>query len=207
MPRFDIRIAIVFVIVGLTGFYWGQGSSPSGPASILDSLKEPAAAQPFVADSRVKASGCLVNGPYPDHECTPGALLPNVTAQQTCVAGYTATVRSVSVSLKRQVYKEYNIAYPPPFGSYEADHFIPLTLGGSNDIANLFPEAAQPTPGFRDKDLVEDYLHEQVCAGVISLSAAQRAITTDWVAVYNAISSSDLAQLKSKYASWSKTGD
>ena len=31
-----------------------------------------------------------------------------------------------------------------------------LELGGSNDIKNLWPEAALPTPGFHEKDAVED---------------------------------------------------
>jgi hypothetical protein len=71
----------------------------------------------------------------------------------------------------------------------------------------LFPEAADPKPGYRDKDIVENYLHEAVCSGKISLSAAQRAIVTDWVAVYKSITPSDIARLKAKFADWSKTGD
>jgi hypothetical protein len=207
--RFDIRLAVVFVVAGLTGFYWGLGDLPSIEQS-LAFLRVPAPVAdigPFVADNRVKAADCQAVGGLPDHECTPGAVFPNITAEQTCVSGYTKTVRSVSVSLKKEIYKSYGIAYPPPFGSFEADHFIPLALGGNNDIANLFPEAAEPKPGFREKDLVENYLHEQVCSGKISLSNAQRAIATNWIAVYKSMSPSIIAELKSKYASWSKTGD
>jgi hypothetical protein len=61
---------------------------------------------------------------------------------------------------------------------------ISLELGGSNDIANLWPEAASPTPGFHQKDQVENYLHDQVCAGKISLSEAQEEIATNWLTVY-----------------------
>jgi len=203
-------LALSFILAGLTGFYWGQGTSaPTGSADLLSALSgtSPANSKPFVADDRVKAADCIINGAYPDHECTPGAVFPNVTTTQTCVAGYTKTVRNVSVSLKKQVYQEYGIPYPPTFGSYEADHFIPLTLGGSNEIGNLFPEAAAPKPGFREKDIVENYLHEQVCDGHILLPAAQRAIATDWLAVYKSMSPSDIARLKAKYADWSKTGD
>jgi hypothetical protein len=105
------------------------------------------------------------------------------------------------------VYQEYGVAYPPPFGTYEADHFIPLTLGGSNDIANLFPEAASPQPGFKEKDLVENYLHQKVCSGDITLSAAQHAIAANWLAVYNTISPTDLNALRQAYKSWAATGD
>jgi hypothetical protein len=213
MKNYNWRIIFLFVVAALTGFYWGQGSvsttnQDSSALIAVDKVKTLIKDdRPFVADNRLKESGCFVNGSYPDHECTPGAVFADVTAEQTCVSGYTKTVRSVSVKLKKEVYAEYSIAYPPPFGSYEADHFVPLALGGNNDIANLFPEAAGPKPGFRDKDLVENYLHEQVCAGKISLAAAQRAIVTDWVAVYKSMPPSDIARLKAKYADWSKSGD
>jgi len=34
-------------------------------------------------------------------------------------------------------------------------------------------------------DQVENYLHDQVCQGAISLQQAQREIATNWLAVYN----------------------
>jgi hypothetical protein len=61
---------------------------------------------------------------------------------------------------------------------------VALEIGGSNDIANLWPEAAEPRPGFHEKDLVENYLHDQMCAGTMSLLEAQRAIATNWLDVY-----------------------
>jgi hypothetical protein len=64
---------------------------------------------------------------------------------------------------------------------------VPLEIGVSNDIANLFPEAAEPKPGFHEKDQVENYLHEQVCAGRMNLFDAQRAIATDWLQVYQGL--------------------
>lgn len=70
-------------------------------------------------------------------------------------------------------------------GQYEVDHLVSLQLGGSNDIANLWPEAASPKPGFHEKDRVENYLHDQVCSGAISLSQAQAEIATNWLNVYN----------------------
>jgi hypothetical protein len=81
------------------------------------------------------------------------------------------------------VYAEYGIVERSP-GEYEVDHHVPLELGGSNDIANLWPEAAAPQPGFHEKDLVENYLHDQVCGGRMSLLDAQRAIATNWIDVY-----------------------
>ena len=38
----------------------------------------------------------------------------------------------------------------------EIDHIIPLELGGSNDIANLFPEPGAGAAGFREKVRLEN---------------------------------------------------
>jgi hypothetical protein len=96
-------------------------------------------------------------------------------------------VRNVPSSEKDQVYAEYAITHHST-GQYEVDHLVSLELGGSNDIANLWPEAASPKPGFHEKDKVENYLHDQVCSGAISLPEAQKEIATNWLAVYNRMS-------------------
>lgn len=163
---------------------------------------EPLDTSPAKLDIRVKTASCTLIGPYPDHACTPGAVIATTSLDALCTSGYTKTVRNVSTSLKKKVYKEYGITYPQPTGSYEADHLIPLELGGNNDIANLFPEAALPAPGFKEKDLVENYLHAQVCGGEMALGRAQEAIATDWLKVYNGLSEDELQSLKAAYASW-----
>ena len=155
-------------------------------------------------DVVVKSTDCAVQGSLPDHDCTPGTVFKNVDQAIICVQGYTKTVRSVSVATRKKVFAEYNIAWPEPFGSYETDHLIPLALGGSNEIANLFPEAASPYPGFKEKDVVENYLHEQVCAGSIALSAAQEQIANNWLLIYNNLSEQTIKDLKNKYKSWAK---
>jgi hypothetical protein len=55
---------------------------------------------------------------------------------------------------------------------------VSLELGGSNDATNLWPEVP-PSPN--PKDQVEDTLHDAVCAGQVSLAAAQNAIASDWM--------------------------
>lgn len=150
--------------------------------------------------SRIKTTNCHVIGPYPDRDCSPGAIFPNATLEQICVSGYTKKVRNVSVATKKKVYASYGIPYPQKTGTYEADHIIPLELGGSNDTANLFPEAQDPRPGFREKDLVENYLHAEACAGRIDLGAAQKQIASDWLAVYNALSADEVKSLRSYWS-------
>jgi hypothetical protein len=80
---------------------------------------------------------------------------------------------------KDKVFAEYGIAQHPQ-GSYEIDHLISLELGGSNDLKNLWAEAATPKPGFHEKDSVENFLHDQVCSGKMALKQAQTAIATNW---------------------------
>ncbi len=141
----------------------------------------------------------LYAGNLPDRRLTPGDIL-DVSIETLCVPGYTKTVRNVPESEKRAVYAEYGIKLYKGIGKdYEVDHLISLELGGSNDIKNLWPEAyfpvdrdefggkGNPLPGARQKDLVENFLHRQVCEGKITLKAAQYSIANDWTEIYNDI--------------------
>ncbi|MBX4192566.1 HNH endonuclease [Candidatus Parcubacteria bacterium] len=150
-----------------------------------------------------KTSSCAVRGPLPDPNCTPGSVFTDLTLERMCTPGYTKEVRNVSTKLKAQIYAAYNIEYPQPTGSYELDHLIPLALGGSNDASNLFPESEEPNPGFKEKDVVEVYLQEEVCAGHVALALAQVQIAKDWLAVYNEIDKSVVSRIKQKYSNWS----
>ena len=133
---------------------------------------------------QTKTSGCMAHDGLADSACTPGAIFPNATKDIICQSGYSRSVRNVPTSEKNQVYAEYGITHHSA-GQYEVDHLVSLELGGSNDIANLWPEAASPKPGFHEKDQVENYLHNQVCSGAMPLKEAQIEIATNWLAVYN----------------------
>jgi hypothetical protein len=141
-------------------------------------------AAPAHLGQRTKTSGCVVNGKLPDGACTPGAIIATATKAQICQAGYAKDTRNVPTAEKDAVYAEYGVRSHKT-SEYEVDHLISLELGGSNDIANLWPEAAAPRPGFHEKDQVENYLHDQVCVGAISLDQAQIQIATNWLAVYD----------------------
>lgn len=154
-------------------------------------------------DPRTRSAHCMLRGASPDHACTPGAVFPGVTMEKICVPGYSKTVRSVSTKLRKAVFAEYGISYPQPRGAFEVDHFIPLALGGNNDIANLFPQPAEPIPGFHEKDVVEIYLYEEVCAGRAALQAAQEEVSNDWLAIYDKLSPEQIEQIKAEVRSWS----
>jgi len=103
-----------------------------------------------------------------------------------CVPGYTKKVRDVPDAVKRQVYAADGIQNPAP-RAYEIDHLIPLELGGSNAVANLWPQSYQTQPwNAHVKDRLENELHRLVCSGQLPLDTAQRDIATDWIAASQA---------------------
>ena len=152
-------------------------ASPADEAIAQAALAKTASAQTVsLAASSTKAGPAYE---YPNPSLTPGAVL-TTDASTICVPGYAASVRDVSTATKKQVYAEYGVSYPQALGAYEVDHFIPLEIGGSNDITNLWLEPATPTPGFHQKDQFENFEHGQVCNGTISAAEAQSRMASDW---------------------------
>jgi hypothetical protein len=74
---------------------------------------------------------------------------------------------------------------PKSYGrSIEIDHIVSLELGGSNDIANLFPEPGSGKANYHAKDKLENKLHAMVCSGEITLGAARHGIASNWEKLY-----------------------
>lgn len=119
---------------------------------------------------------CTVQDNRPDATCTPGSIFPDATSTQICVPGYAKSMRNVSTSTKRKVYTAYGIISRKT-GEYSIDHLISLQLGGSNDIANLWPLETETK---KSKDRIENYLHKQVCTGKVTLKEAQVKIAGNW---------------------------
>jgi hypothetical protein len=176
-------IATIVILAIISGVAYALIRDTSTTASPLPPSSSPSASQPYLPPAPTKTAGCHVVGALPDANCTPGAVIATAMTDQICKPGYSGGVRNVSDSEKRAVYAEYGI-YTHQTGQYEVDHLISLELGGSNDIANLWPEAANPKPGFHQKDGLENTLHAKVCAGTITLAEAQREIATNWLQAY-----------------------
>lgn len=122
-------------------------------------------------------------GKLPDPSCTPGSIDPAVTQatirSTICRSGWTGKVRPPESQTE---HAKFEVAYPAYHIASrvrsELDHLVPLELGGSNDITNLWPEAGSvPNP----KDKVENALKHAVCDGKVRLVAAQNAIAADWL--------------------------
>jgi len=118
-----------------------------------------------------------------DLKVTPGEADSQLTAKKLCAAGFhTASDRHVTESQKKRICAEYGRTEGCPGRGYEIDHLISIELGGSNSDANLWPQPVDGPNriGFHAKDKVENALHRKVCAGEISLPAAQKCIAADW---------------------------
>jgi hypothetical protein len=126
----------------------------------------------------VSPHGSSPKGPYAaDGTRTPGVLNPDVTQSNVdstvCVRGWTKTIRpptSYTNELKGRQMREYGVGGSP--SDYQEDHLISLELGGHpTDPRNLWPE---PYPRAAEVDSIENDLNAKVCAGDLSLAAAQR---------------------------------
>jgi hypothetical protein len=136
---------------------------------------------------RTKTSGC-VRGALPDSACSPGAFYTGLTKDVLCSSNFhTGDIRNVPGSVKAAVYREYGLAPTGHGHTYEVDHIISLELGGSNQIGNLYPEAASANPGFHTKDALENKTAALMCDGKISLVEAQHDIATNWIALYKKV--------------------
>jgi hypothetical protein len=62
-----------------------------------------------------------------------------------------------------------------------------LELGGSNDVANMYPEPGSAPASFHVKDKLENKLHRLVCDGSMTLRAAQIGIARNWKTLYQAL--------------------
>jgi hypothetical protein len=66
----------------------------------------------------------------------------------------------------------------PAIGLDETRHSRPAPI--------CSPRRPKPTPGFHEKDRLENRAHDRVCAGARPLRATQRLIATNWTALFSA---------------------
>jgi len=125
----------------------------------------------------------LIKVIYPNSTMTPGDILSN-NLTEICASGYSDSVRDVSQADRNAVYAEYLLSPNQPEGSFEVDYLVPLSLGGSNNIKNLWPQPAEPRPGYKEKDRLETYYHNQVCNGEMDLREAQVIMANNWFQGY-----------------------
>lgn len=104
----------------------------------------------------------------PNPARTPGVVRP-LSLQQICSTRWGKDRRLVTTAMKQQVAAWYGLPWSQHH-TVEFDHLIPRSLGGADRVENLWPEVWADA---RKKDVREAYLSRAVCAGTISLRAAQ----------------------------------
>jgi hypothetical protein len=131
---------------------------------------------------------------YPDPALTPGATDPDATKESLCGQDF-KEVNFAPNNLRSEVFARYGVDqrhYPCPC---ELDHFIPLELGGSETLENLWPQPYHAEDyNARMKDYVERRLHKEVCEDDITLQRAQEIIRTDWVKCYTTYNEGELCK-------------
>jgi hypothetical protein len=173
-----------------------QKMCPSVPTATPPNLFADACSKAATAVAKPPMANVLAPHARPavvmaDLTLTPGLARSEATREQLCAPDFTTSkFRHTTAAMKHTAYDEYHRTKEAGV-CCEVDHLIPLELGGADDVHNLWAEPYTPTPGAHEKDRVENYLREQVCAGNISLPDAQREITTDWFAVYQRMNSEE----------------
>jgi hypothetical protein len=133
---------------------------------------------------RTKSSGCRRSA-VPDRRCSPGGYYQRLTRGVICSASFhTSAIRNVPQTEKFAVEREYGMAAAYYGYSIEIDHIVPLELGGSNAIGNLFAEPGRGRASYHAKDALENRAKALVCDGRLSLAAARRGFATNWETLY-----------------------
>lgn len=134
----------------------------------------------FAAAFVAVVQGAFAQAVVPDPTLTPGAVR-TTDAFDVCDHG-TGQLRHMTRERSDRIMAEYGL----PGGAHEAyeiDHLIPLSIGGSDDDANLWPEPRRMIEkewSAERKDDLEARLRELVCSGQIEITDAQKAIADDW---------------------------
>ena len=135
------------------------------------------------ATSGGSGAGALpAKGPVsrPNPALTPGAI---TTTDTTAVCQAPKHVRkSVPYAFQQAVFARYHISAAES-RHYVVDYLIPLELGGSTGLNNLWPAAVRGN-GFHEKQQLTQRLRTLVCRGTLSLSDAQSGVAADWFAMW-----------------------
>jgi hypothetical protein len=118
---------------------------------------------------------------------TPGATNPTITqataASTICKHQYVDKINSqISKKTSTEVFAEYAIAKKKR-SDFAIDHLVPIDLGGTNAISNLWPIPLKGTATAQRKAVVDAAVHKSMCAGFISLAAAQGLFNASWANV------------------------
>jgi len=141
----------------------------------------------------------------PKHNLTPGKTV-NISLTKICTTNWGTDARLVSDAMKQQVIDAYHfdVSNCPKSNlkgklvrRVEIDHLVPRSLGGADDVDNLWPECYELTvadkskqeDGAHKKDRLEQGLSKKLCGNPSKalLTQYQEAFRTDWLALYRKV--------------------
>jgi|SRR5919202_3026801 hypothetical protein len=137
-----------------------------------------ALASPVIARSKPKHTPTraeVLRYALPNSVLTPGQVSSSLRESDVCQGEKKGRNQHKGTVLKR-----YGIS-PSDAEKYWIDHLVPLELGGTSDISNLWP---QPIEEEKVKDKLENRLKQNVCGGSLTLKKAQFLLIQDWRAAY-----------------------
>ncbi|MCU1385849.1 MAG: hypothetical protein JWL71_4546 [Acidobacteria bacterium] len=118
----------------------------------------------------------------PSSSLTPGDAR-KVTKEQICAPGYAASIKVTKESTKEEAFSRYGLR-DGKSTTEVLDHLIPIELGGTDSIENLWPEPAHGQWNATQKDALEQKMLGMVCDGTLTVKQAQSAMKKNWVLAY-----------------------
>src|SRR5205823_10277283 len=115
---------------------------------------------------------CSLRGVLPDRHCTPGVRRHEAAVAVCRLRPVPGRVPPV---LARLIYQSYGIHHSQR-ARYRIDELIPQELGGRVLSHNLWPEPVDGPPPATAKRALDGRLRALVCAGRLSLRAAQNRV-------------------------------
>jgi len=180
-----------------------------GPADIYpDPVRTPGAANPQVTQRNIKDNIC--NRQWSTKLIRPPSEYTG-SLKRKQLREYGDTVHQTRAELVNPATGKVDttrcVAHSDNMACYEEDHLIPLEVGGDpTDLRNLWPEAYNThvggvIMGARQKDVVEAFIHDEICHGIpnskrnsyvpattsVTLRRGQEILSGDWYACYESI--------------------
>lgn len=136
----------------------------------------------------------------PDASKTPGVIRQDLSLDQICNTKWGSDPRAVTAQMKSSVFTSYGFtgnddprcASPMQRRRCEIDHLVPRSIGGADDVRNLWPEPYyNGTWTATIKDKLEARAHKDVCNPLVSdedretlLAKFRRGLMRDWEQLY-----------------------
>ena len=142
----------------------------------------------------------------PDPAKTPGVVRTDISLHALCTTKWGTDQRFVTAAMKQQVMHDYNFdpkSCPATMlkgkkvHRSEIDHLVPRSLGGADDVKNLWPECYEQVQkdksaqmdGAHKKDMLETALNKRLCKSgktptTAELQEYQSGFQKDWKALY-----------------------